>query len=40
MQIPVFSDTDSSIFILETDMGNTRIMHHRIRVGYGARTTR
>jgi hypothetical protein len=35
-----FSDTDTSIFIFGTDMDNTRIVHLRIRVGYGASTTR
>jgi hypothetical protein len=40
VQIPVFSDTDSGIFIFGTDTGNTRIMKLRIRVGYGASTTR
>jgi hypothetical protein len=40
VQIPVFSDTDSGIFISGTDMGNTRILQLQIRVGYEARTTR
>jgi hypothetical protein len=35
-----FSDTDMGIFIFGTDTGNTRIVHLRIRVGYGASTTR
>jgi hypothetical protein len=35
-----FSDTDSGSFIFGTDTGNTRILYLRIRVGYGARTTR
>jgi hypothetical protein len=40
VQIPVFSDTDSGIFIFGTDTGNTRILKLRIRIGYGAMTTR
>jgi hypothetical protein len=40
VQIPVFSDTDSNIFIFRTDTGNTRIVQLQIRVGYGASTTR
>jgi hypothetical protein len=35
-----FSDTDTGIFIFGTDTGNTRIVQFRIRVGYGASTTR
>ena len=40
VQIPVFSDTDTDIFIFGTDTGNTRIVQLQIRVGYGANTTR
>jgi hypothetical protein len=40
VQIPVFSDTDSSIFIFGTDTDNIRILKLRIRVGYRAMTTR
>jgi hypothetical protein len=39
IQIPVFY-MDSSIFIFGTDTSNTRILKLRIRVRYGARTTR
>jgi hypothetical protein len=36
----LFSDTGTSIFIFGTDTGNTWIVQLRIRVGYGASTTR
>jgi hypothetical protein len=40
VQIPVFSDTDSGIFIFGANMCNTRILQLRIRDGYGAGITR
>jgi hypothetical protein len=40
MQIPICSDIDLDIFVFGTDTGNTLIVHLRIRVGYGASTTR
>jgi hypothetical protein len=40
VQILVFSDTGTCIFIFGTDTGKTRIVQLRIRVGYGANTTR
>jgi hypothetical protein len=40
VQIPVFLDTNSSIFIFGMNTDNTRILKLRIRVVYRAMTTR
>jgi hypothetical protein len=38
VEILIFSDMDSDIFIFETDMGNVQIVQLHIRIGYGAST--